>query len=401
MGCRKNYFKTLNSIVVVLAICFGTAISSTLAQTEPSVSPLDITAPDPLLPQPPVKRPLSPLERYTLKEALDRLDRQATEQMQAGNPDAAFTIWYRELRLRRALGRLEEIQALGRVGDIAWQQNRKLDGQIIAKRLETIEREAETEGQLNSELLNAFALAYQKLRLSDRSIAIYQKILNNARQAGDRQTEETILKTIAQLYLSSFDYSQAAVTYEELLTKAQAQSDSFNELIYLQKLVYIYNQSIQPANALKVKQELEKNYLKNAQQDKLASIKISIADDYAALQQPEKASQTYQEAFNLAWSLQQLATASEALEKLGNIYVAYDNQEYALQIYQELLKVQGQSYNYFGLMNTYDRIGEIYLRQKNYERALAAWQQGLEIAKSLKYDEEYFQTKINGIGRQK
>jgi tetratricopeptide (TPR) repeat protein len=84
---------------------------------------------------------------------------------------------------------------------------------------------------------------------------------------------------------------------------------------------------------------------------------------------------------------------------LGNIYVTYDNLEYALQIYQELLKVQGQSYNYFGLMTTYDRIGEIYLSQKNDRQALAAFQKGLEIAKSLKYNEEYFQTKIEKINQ--
>jgi tetratricopeptide (TPR) repeat protein len=396
---RKNYFKVLHPIFFVLVISFGTAISSTLAQTEPPSSPLEITEPDPLLPQSAIKRPLSPLERDTLEQALDELDRQATAQIEAGNPDGAFTIWYRELRLRRALGRLEEVRALGRVGEIAWQKNRKLDGQIIAKRLETIQQEAETEKQLNGELLNAFAVAYQQLRVTDRSIPIYQKILDSARQAGDRQTEDQTLKIIAESYLSSFNYSQAAATYEELLVKARAESDSFNELVYLQKLIYIYNQSLQPENALKAKQQLAENYLKSDRQDKLASLKISIADDYVALKEPEKASQTYQDAFTLAWSLQQLATASDALEKLGNIYVTYDNLEYALQIYQELLKVQGQSYNYFGLMTTYDRIGEIYLSQKNDRQALAAFQKGLEIAKSLKYNEEYFQTKIEKINQ--
>jgi hypothetical protein len=51
--------------------------------------------------------------------------------LQAGNAEGAFEIWYRELRLRRALGYLEEVRALGRVGEIAWQRTQKFDAQVI------------------------------------------------------------------------------------------------------------------------------------------------------------------------------------------------------------------------------------------------------------------------------
>jgi tetratricopeptide (TPR) repeat protein len=52
-------------------------------------------------------------------------------------------------------------------------------------------------------------------------------------------------------------------------------------------------------------------------------------------------------------------------------------------------------------MQTYDRIGQIYLKQKNYTQALTAFQQGLEIARSLKYREDYFLSQIEQINSQK
>ncbi len=409
MGCKKNYLnhlRILNLAIALLAVLLGTAADKrwgtlvVFAQTEAQQpSPLEITTPDPLLPS--INRPLSPLERYRIKEVIEELNAQATAQSQAGNDQEAFTIWYRQLRLQRALGgRLEEVQALGRVGNIAWEKDRGVDVELINERLETIEQEASSEGALEPELLSAFGQAYEQVHNLGKALEIYQQILANAREQKDISAQEAALKTIGQLHLARFDYPNAAATYEELLTLARSRLDYFNEGIYLQQLAYIYNQASQPENALPIKEQLAQSYLNNEQIQKLAALKISIAADYQALDQPEAASQNYQEAFALAWSLQYFATASEALQKLGDLYRAYGQDNEALQVYQELLKVEQQSYNLYGLMNTYDRIGQIYLEQKNYPQALASFEQALEIARSLNYQEDYFTTQIELVNRE-
>jgi len=366
-------------------------------------NPLEIKKPDPLLPQLPRRGTLPPEEQSRLRTALDELNAQAAGLLKDGKADEptvekAFDIWYRELRLRRALGRVEEVRALGRVGEVAWQRNRSFDTQVIGKRLREVQTEAEEKKAMNLELLQALGQAYQQLRLPEPAVKVYQQILANQRQQGDTAGEEETLKMLAQLNMAWFNYPQAAAVYEELLTRARAQGDRVKELAYLQELVYIYNKAQQPENALKTKQQLAATIPAN--DPRLPAMKIAIATDYEALNKPDEASQNYQEAYQLAWALRQWAYASEALQKLAALYRSHNQPDFALQVYDVLLKTQQQSYNFYGLMNTYDQIGQIYLEQKKYSQALTAFQQGLQLAKSLQYQETYFSQQIERVNKQ-
>lgn len=365
-----------------------------------SPNPLESKTADPLLPQPPVARPLSSSERRQLVAALDELNAQATAQWQSGNADEAFAIWYRELRLRRALGPIEEVQALGRVGEVAWSENRRTDVQLITQRLETIQQQAEVESQLDPELLTVLGEAYQQVRAPRPALSIYQQMLADARQRKDLDAQEQLLLTIAQLHLAWFEYPQAAETYEQLVDLARSRSDYLAQVSYLQELAEIYTQAEQPANGVRIKQNLAQQYRTQQQLESLASLLVSLAADYAAIDQPERASQTYQEAFQLAWSQQQFAIAGEALEQLGNLYRTYEQPGAALQIYLELIKVRQQVYDFYGLMNAYDKIGQIYREQSDYAQALEAFQTGLEIAQSLGYQEVYFANQIEQVSQQ-
>jgi tetratricopeptide (TPR) repeat protein len=393
---------------VKLIFCIATLwlglSGGTLAQpaetNPPNPLELDTTA-DPLLPNPPVERPLSPLERRRLREDLDQLNTQAAAELRAGNPEEAFDIWYREIRLRRVLGgRLEEVKTLGRVGEIAWSRNAKSQVQLITKRLETIQQNAEEEGELDPELLQALGQAYRQVRVPRKALAIYDKILADARQQGDLETQAETLETIAQLHLAWFDYPQAAAIYEELLATAQARRDRVAEVNYLQELLNIYKQSQEPENALRIKERLVDSYLNQDNYTQIPALKIGIGADYEALNQPEQASQSYQEAYALAWSSQQLAYASDALEKLAQLYLSYDQPDYALQVYETLIIVEQQSYNYYGLMQAYDQMGQIYLAQNNYAQALDAFQNGLELAQSLQYRETHFARQIEKVNQE-
>lgn len=367
---------------------------------KPASNPLEITTPDPLLPQPSVNRPLSPLEILQLREAMDELNAQADAQLKAGNQQAAFEIWNRELRLRRSLGPLEEVQALGRVGEVAWNKSESIELQIITKRLQAIQTQAQTKPPVSLELLQALGTAYQNVRSPAPALEVYQQILADAQQRQDISAQETTLKTMAQLQMNWFDYTKAAATYEQLLTLAQSQGDYLNEVAYLQQLAYIYDKEKRPENSLKTKERLAQSYLNKKDFEKLAPLKMAIGADYEALGKPDEASQNYQEAYSLALSLQHFAYASDALQKMGALYRSHDELDYALQIYQVRIQVDQQSYNFYGLMNSYDQMGQIYLQQKKYSEALAAFQKGLEVAKSLKYQENYFTNQIERVSKQ-
>lgn len=390
--------------------------------------PLEITKPDPLLPQWPKKKtPLTLEEQAALREALDQLDAQATALLEAGNADEAFEVWYRELRLRRALGPVEEVQALGRVGEIAWGKNRGFDTQVISKRLREIQQEAQQRKAFNLELLQALGRAYQQVRLPEPAIAVYQQILADERQRGDTAAQEASLRTLAQLNMDWFNYPEAAKIYEELLNRSTARGDRVSELAYLEQLIYAYNKAQQPQNAVKVKQKLAATY--SPTDPRLPALKIAIAGDYEALGQQQlaiandykasnqlseaskneekayvyldQASQTYQQAYELARVLQQWTHASEALQKLAALYRANNQPENALQVYDVLVKTQQHASNFYGLMNTYDKMGQIYLEQQNYSKALDAFQKALQLAKSLQYQESYFATKVEQVTQQR
>jgi tetratricopeptide (TPR) repeat protein len=375
---------------------------------EESANPLEINEADPLIPT----GFLTPLRLKKLEEALEVLNAQATAELAEGNRNAAFAIWYREVRLRRqVLGRLEEVKALGRIGDIAWQESRTSDIKIITKRLETIQSEVEAEGASNPVILSALARSYEQVRAFKQAVKIYDFIVANARQDNDMRTLESALKMQGELYLTWFDYPSAALTYEQLLALARRNFDDFSITEYLEQHAYIYDQSIDAENqenvkeillekAIEVKQQLLASYAKKQETAKFIATKISIAEYHEALERPETASQAYQETFELAWQEKQFERASEALQKLAELYQKYDQLDYAVQIYQEQVKVQTITGDRYGLMNTYDRIGLIHFEQGDYAKALDSFESGLELASFLSYREAYFQTQIERALRQ-
>ena len=390
--------KTLLLLLTLLGFSFSGGL--TLAQNViPNPSLLDLPAqPHPNIPL--INRPLTPLERRQLGESLDAMNSQAQALLNQGKETEAFNIWYEELRLRRYLGLLSETEALGRVGAVAWNRTRTEDVRIITQRLREIQQQAEIENTLQGELLNALATSYEQLHSLDDILSMYKKLLETARATGDLTTQESLLSKIGQVYLSRFDYSQAAPVYEELLKMAQGRGDSLQEGIYLQKLAQIYSEALQPQNAVKIKESLVDNYLKTQKVKAIPDLKILIGIDYEALKELEKASQNYQEAYSLAWALQQYGISGEALKKLGELYQKNQQEDYALQIFQELIKVEQKGYNYYGLMNTYDKIGNIYTNKKNYSEAMSAFQKGLELARSIGHQENYFINKINQTNQQ-
>ncbi len=357
------------------------------------VNPLEIKTNDPLLPS----ASPTPEEQKNLSVALDELNNQAQAKLNAGDKLGAFEIWNRELRLRRVLGFLAETQALGRVGAIAWTENERYQVQVITQRLEAIWQQVKAQSNNDLPLLTALASAFEQVRVPKSALAVYTQIL--ATQQGSPAAEET-LQTIAELHLSWFDYPQAAASYNQLLSIAKAKSDRPGELAYLQQLAYIYDKSKQRQQAVETKQQLLTLY----QQEKLLAqipiLHLAIANDYEVLGQLEQAFASYQQAYTSAWALQQFFQAGDALRRLIALYRSQEQLDEALQTSQILLQADELAVNVYGMMNTYDQIGQINLKRGNYPEALAAFQNGLELAKQLQYQEDYFTGQIALVSKQ-
>jgi len=59
-----------------------------------------------------------------------------------------------------------------------------------------------------------------------------------------------------------------------------------------------------------------------------------------------------------------------------------------------------QAVNVYGMMNTYDQIGQINIKRGNYSEALAAFENGLDLAKELQHQEDYFNQQIALVNKQ-
>ncbi|MEM6751650.1 MAG: hypothetical protein AAF630_01480 [Cyanobacteria bacterium P01_C01_bin.38] len=362
-------------------------------------SPLEITVPDPLLPASGNQQSLSVEEKRSLQAALDKLDREATAKLQAGDTQGAFDTWNRELRLRRYLGTLNEIQALQRVGGIAYTRNNRLQIRYITERLQAIQKQVQLQQTPDLQVLKALGEAYRQVRSPNLAVEAYNQILIIVRGNSDVAAEVDTLKTIAQVHLDWFDYPAAAATYEQLIDLVANNNDVEASL---KDLVYIYERTKQRNKAIDARKKLSLVYRQQNDIARLSALKLAIGSDYETLAKEnpnlvDEAFKNYQEAYTMAWEFQQYVRAAEALRKLVSLYIAEGQTEDALETSQILLQAEGRASNFYGMMNAYEQIGQIHLQRQENQSALAAFQKGLELAQELGYETDVFTQQIDKI----
>ncbi|WP_162182962.1 tetratricopeptide repeat protein [Neosynechococcus sphagnicola] len=394
-------------------------------------NPLEMTTSDPLLPSGAGDRPLSKTERVFLLKAVNELNAQGTAAFTAKNKVLAFEIWFRELRLRRYLGTLDEIQALGRVGDRAWKENQATHLRVITERLQAIELGLTSPPLPLSELVtlqSALGQSYEQIRAPELALGVYGQLMARARASGDLKAQEQFLTMIAEVYFNWFDYPQATAAYQELLvlvrqkpaplvltpprrspttsnpsqrnTPGMPPGEPLTEVEILLQLAYLAEQDKKPEAAIAAQEQLIQIYLKAQDPKPIPALKLAIAQNYQALNRMDQALKYYQETYNLGVPLNQFVYAADALEQVANFYRSQNQLKEALGIYQYLLDVNQQSDNLMGRMTTFDQMGQIYLLQKSYPQAIAAFRRGLELSKQLNYRQEYFQARIQEVTRQ-
>ncbi|MBD2327439.1 hypothetical protein [Alkalinema sp. FACHB-956] len=355
-------------------------------------NPLEIQEPDPLLPK--GKQPLSAAERDRLRTALDALSLQGMAKLQEGKPQEAFDLWNRELRLRRALGYREEVIALGRVGETAWQQSQTQEVRYISQRLQQIQAEIQKPPipTDRAELIELLGLAYQLIRSPDLALSVYEPKLAQARQRKNALEEFNALNEIGLLHLNWFRYPNAAQTYRDLLAIARQNQDLTSEVLYLIQLTYVHEQAKQPEQAVPYLEALLQIY--QDQPEVLPALTLRLAENYDAAKNVEKAEQNYQAAYTLSQAITQSSYGGDALQKLGLLYRRHDRIDAAVQVYDFLVDY-GQTINDLYLsMNAADQLGQLRLLQKDTQGAIAAFQQGLQFAQVLQLRPEYFTQRI-------
>lgn len=365
-------------------------------------SPLEINTPDPLLPPLADKQQLSLEDLQRLETALDELNQQASTALTEGNQDQAFEIWNRELRLRRYLGTIAELEALSRVGAIAWRENNRPQVQYITQRLQVIQGQMVKEKSTDLSLWRSLGQAYQAIRYPKLALTVYDQILVLVRQQQDQGGEVETLNTIGELHLAWFDYAKAGEAYEQLLNFATNSGDRLSQVTYLQQLGFIYTQSKQPQQTIDVLSKLVDIYTSDNNLTLIPSLKLAIASNYETLAQKDsnfrqEAFNNYQTAYVMAWESQQYVNAGAALQKLITLYRAQQQIDEALEASQILIETETLARNLYGVMQAYDQMGQLYLQRQEKPQALAAFQKGLEIAQQLKHEETYFTQQIEKL----
>lgn len=399
------------SVIMTAAIIWQFSSSLTLAQSQKPQqpdkfppSPLEKIIPDPLLLLLGDPQKLTPAQLQQLAPQIDQLNEAAAARLEAGDQLAAFEIWNRELRLRRLYGSLTEVQALSRVGAIAFNQNNREQVYYITDRLQAIQKQVISQNLIDLELLRSLGEAYQKVRSPKLALEVYDRLLTTVRQQQNIAAVVDTLKTMGEVHLAWFDYPKAAVTYQELLGLATGRGERLNEVAYLQQLAYIYEQGKQPQQSINTLSKLAEIYVSENNTTPLPKLKLAIAANYQSLAKENpgllaEAFKNYQEAYTTAWELQQYVDAGEALQQLIALYRSQGQLDDALQTSQILVEAQTQATNFYGLMQAYDQMAQIYLERKQNPQALAAFQKGLELAQQLKYDETYFTQQIEKLSK--
>jgi hypothetical protein len=379
-------------------------------------NPLGILTPDPLLNDP--KKSLSPLERETLRSALNQLNQEGQAKLTEKKSDEAFLIWFRELRLRQALGLREEIFALAKIGETAWQNNRTRDLRDITERLQTIQdqlqgqfqgqfqnqlqdqlqpaqatgTESPLEDVTTTELKEYLALAYQLVRSPQLALSIHEPRLQALQKLAAANPIETFktLNAIGQIHLDWFRYGKAQRTYQDLRELSRLAQNSASEALYLIQLTYIAEQRRQPQDAIVPLQDLIQLY--KTQPEVQPALHLRLAQNYFAAQDFPNAERTYQTTFTLSQPLSQNSYGSSALFDLGKLYQRTDRFAAAEQVYDYLVDSEQAIYNLHNAMKASDLLGQMRDRQQNYSGAIVAYEQAKALAQQLALQPDQIQS---------
>ena len=377
---------------------------------------LDDETPDPIFPDRSLR--LGEVGRAELRSTLDGLSTEANQLWVQKKSDDAFKLWFRELRLRRILGDREEIFALARIGEIAWQNNRTRDLRDITERLQKIQINMATPPNLASpnldpttsesilipppesraELSEYLALAYQVVRSPQLALSIYEPRLQQLRDVQASLENNPLkgfktLNSIGLVHLDWFRYEKASRTYNELLQLARLTNDRSLEALYLIQLTYIAEQRRTYKDAIESLEALLKLYA--TQPEIQPALYLRLAENQEADRAFNLAETNYQKAFTLSQTLSQSSYGSTALFKVADLYRRTDRPADAAQVYDYLVDSEQAVYNLHNAMKAADLLGQMRSIQKNHQGAIVSYEQALALGRTLAIAPEPIQKRLD------
>ena len=319
--------------------------------------------------------------------------------------------------MRRILGDREEIFALARIGEIAWQNNRTRDVRDITERLQKIQIALAAQTNLalttltptsesilipppesRAELNEYLALAYQVVRSPQLALSIYEPRLQQLRDAQASLETNPLegfktLNAIGLVHLDWFRYEKASRTYSELLQLARLTNDRSLEALYLIQLTYIAEQRRTYKDAIGSLEALLKLYA--AQPEIQPALYLRLAENQDADRSFEPAETNYQKAFTLSQTLSQNSYGSTALFKLADLYRRTDRPVDAAQVYDYLVDAEQAVYNLHNAMKAADLLGQMRSIQKDHQGAISSYEQALALARTLAIAPEPLQKRLD------
>lgn len=352
---------------------------------------------DPLLPDLPVVRPLSPLERLALAAALDELAADAERLYLQGQVNLAFEAWLQEVRLRRIFGYVEELKAIQRVGLRAWENARTQEVQLLTLRLRQIQTALLEQVPLNNPLLEEVAASFEILRDIDSAIAVYEALVVRAGLANALTERQRLLENLARLQETWFRFDVASKTYQSLLSTLGNQGDSLKRVQYLQGAIRNYQDAGQLPQALDYQRRLLAHYEATGQITSIPALLLAIARNHRTLEDLTQARTYYLLTHSTALAQRQSDIARDAVQDLADIYLSLGRPDDVSYLYQQQLALERVSYDAYGLMQTFDQLGQFYIDQGEPETAILAYREALVLSNHLSYRTAYFKYRLQRL----
>ena len=217
---------------------------------------------------------------------------------------------------------------------------------------------------------------YEEIQDYPKALEYYQ----SAYEMADTFTvKRQLLADIAHCYTQMKAYPQAIARYQDLLTLSN--DDAEATLYILRQLVTLYQQTQQPAAALRVNQQMLTIYRKKGDIQAIASIQNNIGYSYSRLQQYDSALQYFQQTLFLDNQLQEgQDLRASSLINMGITYQNMGEVDKAVSVLQEALAIKEQQNKYNDIASIHDMIANIYLLRNDYYNAIVFSEASVKIA---------------------
>ncbi|HPQ69933.1 MAG TPA: tetratricopeptide repeat protein [bacterium] len=258
--------------------------------------------------------------------------------------------------------KLEEplvLDVLRNKAEIYRQTNRRQQALEIYKRL----TDKATDKNEKAQLLLSIGMIYMESQKPKEALSVYQQVLKDPQF--DEGAHQNAKRMIADLYQSTGERDKAVALCREI---ADESSDPGVRIGALTNIAQIYLNQQKFSEAEKIFQDLVSD---QSIQDPNQRFEIyrSLGDMYTQANKSEQAVQAYLKARELGKDKNQLASLDVSL---AENYVRLSKYEEALKVFQSLIAVGGIDQNI--VVSAYNGIAEVYRRQNNTDKAVASYQ---------------------------